>query len=41
MKTRKPQPFDVAIAMLATGLLAGAVLRVAENAPHLARLLGF
>lgn len=41
MKTRKPQPFDVVIAMLASGLLAGALIRAAENAPQLARLLGF
>ena len=41
MKTLKTKPFDVAIAVLASGMLLGALMRVVENSRHLAGLFGF
>ncbi len=41
MKTEKTRPFDVAIAILASGMLIGALARLAENSRHLAALFGF
>jgi len=41
MKTEKIKPFDVAIAILASGMLLGALARLAENSRQLAALLGF